>query len=192
MLGLGSIERLKLVKRMEVMSKLPFDPTSRFPNVVGGQGTLGEEYTIRVIDAQPHAQYTPRSVALPLRDKAHEQLDSMENMGVISKVNDPTPWCAGMVVVPIKSGAVRICVDLKALNENIPRETHPIPKVDNTLAQLTGATVCSKLDANSGFWQIPLLDQSKLLTTFITPFGSYVSISYHLGSRVHPNCFRNG
>ena len=97
----------------------------------------------------------------------------MEEMGVISKVNEPTPWCAGMVVVPKKSGAVRICVDLKALNENVLRETHPILKVDDTLAQLTGATIFSKLDANSGFWQIPLSDKSKLLTTFITPFGQY-------------------
>ena len=46
--------------------------------------------------------------------------------------------CAGMVVVPKKSGAVRICVDLKPLNENVLREAHPIPKVDETLAQLTG------------------------------------------------------
>ena len=44
------------------------------------------------------------------------------------------------------------------------REVHPMPKVDTTLAQLSGATVFSKLDANSGFWQIPLADESKLLT----------------------------
>ena len=31
----------------------------------------------------------------------------------------------------------------------------------------------SKLDANSGFWQIPLDPESRLLTTFLTPFGRY-------------------
>ena len=92
---------------------------------------------------------------------------------MISKVSEPTPWCAGMVFVPKKSGAVRICVDLKPLNESVLREVHPIPKVDETLAQLVGATVFSKLDANSGFWQIPLEEESHLLTTFITPFGHY-------------------
>lgn len=54
-----------------------------------------------------------------------------------------------MVAVPKKSGAIRICVDLKHLNENILREVHPLPKVDETLAQLTGATIFSKLDANN-------------------------------------------
>jgi len=55
-------------------------------------------------------------------------------MGVISKVDKPTPWCAGMVVVPKKSGAVRICVDLKPLNESVQREVHPLPKDDETPA----------------------------------------------------------
>lgn len=49
----------------------------------------------------------------------------------------------------------------------------PLPKVDETLAQLVGATVFSKLDANSGFWQIPLATESHLLTTFTTPFGRF-------------------
>ena len=61
-----------------------------------------------------------------------------------------------MVVVLKKGGALRICVDLKPLNQNVLLEVQPLPKVDETLAQLAGATVFSKLDANSGFWQIPL------------------------------------
>ena len=77
------------------------------------------------------------------------------------------------VVVKKKSGGVRICVDLKPLNKCVLHERHPLPRVDDTLAQLTGATIFSKLDTNSGFWQIPLSEESKLLTTFITPFGRY-------------------
>ena len=71
----------------------------------------------------------------------------MERIGVISRVEN---WCAGMVVVPKKTGAVRICVDLKPLNSNVLREPHPIPTVDDTLSLLSGATRFSKLDANSG------------------------------------------
>ena len=97
----------------------------------------------------------------------------MEKAGVISKVSEPTPWCAGMVVVPKKSGTVRICVDLKPLNQSVLREVHPLPKVDETLAQLAGAKIFTNLDANSGFWQIPLSQPSRLLTTFITPMGRY-------------------
>ena len=49
----------------------------------------------------------------------------MENLGVISRIMEPTPWCAAkpaMVVVPKASGAVRICVDMKPLNEHVLQE----------------------------------------------------------------------
>ena len=94
-------------------------------------------------------------------------------MQIISKVDEPTEWCAGMVVVPKDNGKVRICVDLTNLSESILREFHPLPSVDHTLAQLSGATVFSNLDANSGFWQIGLSPESATLTTFITPFGRF-------------------
>ena len=114
----------------------------------------------------------------------------MESLGVISKVSEPTSWCAGMVIVPKCSGDVRLCVDLKALNESVMRKAHSIPKVDSTLAQLSGAAVFSKLDANSGFWQIPLSDDSKLLTTFIIPFGRYAFNKLPFGIASAPKVFK--
>ena len=97
----------------------------------------------------------------------------MEALGVISKVEIHTPWCAGMVVAQKPNGAIRICVYLKPLNECVLSEVYPLPRVDEILAQLSGSRVFSKLDANSRFWQIPLAPSSCLLTTFFTPFGCY-------------------
>ena len=71
----------------------------------------------------------------------------MEPTEILSNVDEPTEWCAWMVVVPKANGKVRIPVDLNKLNESILREYHPLPSVDHTLAQLTGATIFSKLDA---------------------------------------------
>ncbi len=113
----------------------------------------------------------------------------METLGVIAKVSVPTPWCAGMVPIPKESGSIRICVDLKALNENVLRETHPLPNVDD-LAQLSGATCFSKLDANSGFWEIPLASESRLLTTFITPFGTFCFNKLPFGISSAPEHFQ--
>ena len=88
-----------------------------------------------------------------------EELRRMEKLGVITRV------LAAMVVVPKGNGKVRICVDLTHLNRSVLRERHPLPAVEQSLAQLAGLTT---LDANSGFWQIPLDRESALLTTFIT------------------------
>ena len=128
--------------------------------------------------------YTSRNVPLPLRGKVKDELDKMESMGVISKIEEA---CAGMVVVPKREGKVRICVDLKKLNENVMREIHPLPKVDETVA---GAKIFSKLDANSGFWQIPLSKSSRLLTTFITPYGRYCFNKMTFGISSAPEHFQ--
>ena len=97
----------------------------------------------------------------------------MESMGVITRIDEATDWCAGMVIVPKTSGKVRICVDLTKLNESVCRERHILPSVEQTLAQIGGAKHFSKLDANSGYWQIQLDAESSKLTTFITPFGRF-------------------
>ena len=88
-----------------------------------------------------------------------EEWNAMESMGVISKVEEPTLWCAGMVPVPKRN--------------SVPQEVFLLQEVDDTVAHLHGAKVITKLDANSGFWQIPLAEESCLLTTFVTPFGCY-------------------
>ena len=115
----------------------------------------------------------PRRVAVPLLPKVNPKIERMVKMGVITEITEPTEWCAGMVVVPEPSGKVRICVDLTKLNANVCQERHVLPSVETTLAQLGGAKFFSKLDANSGFWQIEMDPESSKLTTFITPFGRY-------------------
>ena len=195
LLGLLSISALHLAAR--VNSTTCYVTTTeeiikrKFPKVFTGLGNLGDEYDIKLRpDAKPYSLFTPRHVPLPLHPKVMEELDRMEREGVISKVREPTPWCAGIVVVLKKSGNVHICVDLKPLNESVLREVHPLPMVDDTLAYLAGARVFSKLDANSGFWQIPLSQSSRLLTTFITPTGRYCFNKLPFGISSAPEHFQ--
>ena len=191
LLGLRTITALQLVQRVYTTYSEEPDVVKQFPKVFKGLGNLGGAYHIRLKeDANPYSLFVPRNVSIPYRPKVKEELIRMEKMGVISKIITPTSWCTGMVVVPKKSGAVRICVDLKPLNESVLREPHPIPKVDDTLALLTGATIFSKLYANSGFWQIPLSEESRPLTTFITPFGRYHFNKLPFGISCAPELFQ--
>ena len=59
-----------------------------------------------------------------------------------------------------------------------------------TLAQLFGATVFSKLDGNSGFWQISLTEKSRPLTTFITSFGRFQFNKFPFGISSAPEHFQ--
>ena len=95
-----------------------------------------------------------------------------------------------MVVVPKQNGNVRICVDLTKLNQSVCRERHILPSVEQVLAQIGGAKVFTKLDANSGFWQIKLSKESALLTTFITPFGRFCFNRLPFGITSAPELFQ--
>jgi len=146
------------------------DPVKQVPSLFQGLGKLEGEYTIKLKDgAEPYMLNAPQRIAIPLRPAVEKELKRMEDQGIIAKTEEPTDWCAGMVVIPKANGKVRIRVDLTKLNESVCRERHILPDVEQTLAQLAGAKVFTK--ANSGLWQIPLSPESAKLTTFITPFG---------------------
>ena len=173
LLGRPAIEALGLVQRVNAV-QTQLDIEKQYPKLFEGLGKLEEEYKIVLQEgARPYALSTPRRIAIPLLPKVKAELERMERMGVVNRVWQPTEWCSGMVVVPKTDGRVRICVDLTRLNESVRREHHPLPAVEQALAQLAGARIFSKIDANSGFWQIPLARESALLTTFITPFSRF-------------------
>ena len=88
---------------------------------------------------------------------------------VIVPVDEPTEWVAPMVVVP-KPGqdSVRMCTDYTALNKHVLREIHPMSTVESNFAAMGKGSVFSKIDVNSGFWQIPLSTASSKLTKFLS------------------------
>lgn len=120
---------------------------------------------------------TAHRVPFPMLQKVKEELQRMENHGVIERVTQPTEWCAPMVPVLKKNNArARICVNLTKLNKSVKRECYILPTPEETMSRLSGATVFSSLHAASGFWQIPLHRESCKPKTFITPFGRYWKI----------------
>ena len=132
-LGLPTIT-LNLAVRVDSITNIPEqDIPKQFPSLFQGLGNLGEEYDIQLkSEAKPFAIFTHCHVALPLRSKVQQELNRMESLGVISRVDQPIPWCAGIIVMPKKNNDIRICVDLKSLNSNVLREVHPLPTVDET------------------------------------------------------------
>ncbi|KAK7930380.1 hypothetical protein WMY93_006775 [Mugilogobius chulae] len=175
LLSRPACEALGLVCRVDTVIKTETDFRAAYPDVFRGLGKLKDPYHIELEQgAIPVALSAPRRVPLPLRDAVKTELHRMEEMGVISKVTNPTEWCSGIVVIPRPAKKPpRLCVDLTPLNTAVKRERHILPAVDQTLAMMKDAKVFSKLDARSGFWQIPLTEESKPLTTFITPFGRF-------------------
>ncbi|PIK51938.1 Transposon Ty3-I Gag-Pol polyprotein [Apostichopus japonicus] len=94
-----------------------------------------------------------------------------------------------MVIVEKSNGKLRICLDPKDLNKQVKREHYQLPTADELTSELAGAQYFSVLDANSGFWQIPLDDQSSDLCCFNTPFGRYKFLRLPFGLHSAPEVF---
>ena len=127
-------------------------------------------------EAEPFCLFTARNAPFPKMETEKTELDKMVESDIIRPVTKPTEWCEPMVpMVPISkpNGHVRVCVDLQRLNKAVKREHLVHPTLDDIAPSLAGSTVLRSLDADSGFWQIPLEEESQGLTTFISPFGRY-------------------
>ena len=95
----------------------------------------------------------------------------MEQQGVIQPSN--SPWNSPVVLVKKKNGDIRFCVDYRALNEVTKRDTYPLPRIDDSIDSLSGASIFSSLDLKSGYFQCPLAESDREKTAFVTPDGLF-------------------
>ena len=174
--------KLGLVKQLDDMQNLPFGD-------IGVQVKCDPVKIVLKDGAEPYSISVARRVPLPLMPKVECELKRMLSDGIIKKVTQPTDWCAPMVRVLKKTSDVRICVGLKRLNQSVKRECYTCRFLEDVTHKLAGSKVFSKLDATSGFWQIPLDEEMTILTTFMTPFWYFFS-RLSFGISLKPEVFQ--
>ena len=123
-------------------------------------------------------QQQHRRVPFHIRRDVEKELCRHEKLDIIERVNGPTPWVSPIVVVPKKSGAVRICVDMREANKAVPRTNHVMPTIDELITYLNGSSVFSTLDLNSAYHQLELCPESRYITTFTTNVGLWLQTTY--------------
>ena len=105
-----------------------------------------------------------RRILTPQLDKVREHLKLMLDAGVIRPSN--SPWCNAVVLVRKKDGSLSFCIDFQKLNSLTVKDSNPLPHICETLESLTGAAHYLTFDMNSGFWQVPMDEESKQYTAF--------------------------
>lgn len=96
---------------------------------------------------------------MPILLELKSSLKTSKNK-IIKKINEPTEWVNSLVIVRKSNGTLRLCLDLCHLNAAVKREYFVLPTTDEIVSKLSGAKVFSTLDANGGFWQIALDEES--------------------------------
>ena len=100
------------------------------------------------------------------------EVSNLLQAGFIREVKYPE-WLANVVVVPKKGGKWRVCVDYTDLNDACPKDSFPLPRIDQIVDASAGQGMLSFLDAFSGYHQIPMFPPDAEKTAFITPHGLF-------------------
>ena len=79
-----------------------------------------------------------------------DEVDKLLEVGFIREVEYPN-WLANVVVVPKKEGKWRVCVDYTNLNNACPKDSFPLPRIDQIVDSTSGQGMLSFLDAFSGY-----------------------------------------
>ncbi|XP_065939476.1 uncharacterized protein [Magallana gigas] len=116
-------------------------------------------------------QMKPYPIPYALQDKVKRELQQMMDLGIIEETD--SPYSAPVVLIKKKDNSLRFCVDFRELNKITVFDPRPMPRIDAILNKISKAKFISKLDLTKGYWEVPLDDDAKRKSAFVTPFGHF-------------------
>lgn len=181
---LSACVRLNLAKRVLVVENeenTDYDELmNEYMDLFQGLGCLSLEHTKRVDKSVPPVIHPCRKVPFALQKLLKAELNRMENLKVIEKIDEPTEWVSSLVIVEKKNKKPRVYMDPRDLNRALKREHYKLPTREEIMSQFANAKYFSKLDASSRFWQLRLDNESSILCTFNSPLADTDSCDCHL------------
>jgi len=157
-LGLSASRELGIIKIILNINSNTNQFIKMFPKLFQGLGCLKTPYHIQIDSSIVPVVNPPQNQPAAIQDRLRETLNG--NYEIIRKFDEPTEWVK-----------LCVCLDLRPLNKAICRKHFQLPTLEDITTRLTEACVFSKLDANHGYWQVPLSIESQVLATFNSPFG---------------------
>ncbi|XP_039310737.1 uncharacterized protein LOC113005059 [Solenopsis invicta] len=124
--------------------------------------------------------YAPRRFAWMERLQLRKIIDDLIERGIIAE--SCSPYCSRVVPVRKKDGSLRLCVDLRPLNDRTIKQNYPFPVIEDCLARIgPRVMVLTLLDIRDGFHQINIHPDSTKYFSFATPDGQYEFLKLPFG-----------
>ncbi|XP_055632438.1 uncharacterized protein LOC129772930 [Toxorhynchites rutilus septentrionalis] len=128
------------------------------------------EMKIRLEDNEP-VFVKPRRMEYAKESALAEITNELLEAGIIQETE--SPFYSRVVLVPKKNKQFRMAVDYRMLNAKTVKDRFPMPDIDTCFNKLAGAQVFISVDLYSGYYQIPLDEESQNYTAFSTTEGHY-------------------
>lgn len=113
-----------------------------------------------------------------LRMHSTEDINEIYQQVVRMKQNDiiedsQSSFSCNVHLVPKKTGQKRMVVNFIPLNKIAIKDHYPMPNIQDLFNAIKKAKYFCALDCTEGFFQIPVLEEHRKRTAFITPHGMY-------------------
>jgi hypothetical protein len=153
----------------------------------GIKGHMGE----RRIPLKPYVnrvKQRPYRMNPKYKEKVKIELNKMLEEGIIEPIEE-SEWIIPMVVQEKKKREIRICVDLRKLNDSCLHDPFPTPFTDEVLDNVGGQEVYSFTDGFLGYHQIHIAKEDHHKITFAIEWGSYQYTLIPFGLKNAPTMF---
>ncbi|XP_046742528.1 uncharacterized protein K02A2.6-like [Diprion similis] len=132
-----------------------------------------EKVQVKLKDKVKPIFIKPRAVPLALKKKLDNELDKLEAQGVITLKSNGS-WGTPLVPILKSEGNIRLCADYKiTVNPSVEDVKHPLPRIEELFAALSGGEKFTKLDLTAAYNQLELTEDSKELLAWSTHRGIY-------------------
>ena len=84
-----------------------------------------------------------------------------------------SPWGAPILFVKKKDGNLQMCIDYRQINKVTVKNKYPLPRIEDLFDQLKEASVFSKIDLRSRYYQLRVKEVDVSKTAFRTRYGHY-------------------
>ncbi|KAL2503713.1 Reverse transcriptase domain-containing protein [Abeliophyllum distichum] len=101
-----------------------------------------------------------------------EEVGKLLQSNIIRETQYPK-WVSNPVLVKKLNGKMRTCIDFSNLNQACPKDSFPLPRIDQLMDATSGHELLSFMDAYSGYNQISMYPPDKEHTSFVTDKGLY-------------------
>jgi len=120
-----------------------------------------------------HPDWIPRLYRMTREEMAEVKRWVTENLSKGFIKASQSPWASPILFVKKPGGGIRLCFDYRKLNAITKKDRYPIPLIDETMANIAGCKVMTKLDIRKAFNRIRVAEDSEDLLTFCTPVGNF-------------------